>query len=144
MGFTFAVRPRGVLQQSKCYGKSKIAHAISVPLFPTGPTAVVIATTVHLLAHVLVPGAVALLFFRSRWRYAWLVMLATMMVDLDHLLADPVFDPERCSIGFHPLHSLPAILVYALALALPLLRLVALGLLIHMGLDGADCLRQTR
>ena len=144
MGFTLAVRPRGVLQQSKCCGKSKIAHAISVPLFPAGPTAAMIATTVHLLAHVLVPGAVALLFFRSRWRYAWLVMLATMMVDLDHLLADPVFDPERCSIGFHPLHSLPAILVYALALALPLLRLVAVGLLIHMGLDGTDCLRQAR
>ena len=44
-----------------------------------------------------------------------------MLVDLDHLLADPIYDPERCSIGFHPLHSIPAIVVYALMFALPLL-----------------------
>ena len=30
--------------------------------------------------------------------------MLTMMVDLDHLIADPIFDPQRC-IGFHPLHS---------------------------------------
>lgn len=94
----------------------------------------------HLVLHVAVPGLVAGLFFRDRWMTAWGVMLLTMLVDLDHLLADPIYDPERCSIGFHPLHTLPAIALWAL-LALPkMTRLVGLGLLIHMALDGLDCL----
>ena len=67
-------------------------------------------------------------------------MLATMLVDLDHLLASPVYDPTRCSIGFHPLHQWPAILVYALIVLVRPLRLLGIGLLIHMLLDGLDCL----
>ena len=97
-------------------------------------------TVVHMLAHLLVPGLVARLGFASHWRSAWLIMLATMIVDADHLLADPVFDPQRCGIGFHPLHSYPAIVVYVLMLAIPVLRVVAAGLLVHMFLDGTDCL----
>ena len=93
----------------------------------------------HLVLHALVPSPVAVLFFRDRWKTAWLVMLATMLVDLDHLLANPIYDPARCSIGFHPLHTAPAIALYAV-LALPQkTRLIGLGLLIHMGLDGLDC-----
>jgi len=68
-------------------------------------------------------------------------MLLTMVIDLDHLLANPVFDPLRCSIGFHPLHSYLAIAAYLLMLALPGLRFVALGLLIHIGLDSLECIR---
>lgn len=67
-------------------------------------------------------------------------MLATMLVDLDHLLASPVYDPARCSMGFHPLHQWPAILVYALIVLVRPLRLLGIGLLIHMLLDGLDCL----
>ena len=67
-------------------------------------------------------------------------MILTMMVDLDHLLADPIFDPDRCGIGFHPLHSWPAIAVYLVAIFSSRLRIIALGLLIHMVLDGTDCL----
>lgn len=66
-------------------------------------------------------------------------MLSTMLVDLDHLLADPVYDPQRCGIGFHPLHSYPAIAAYALFLIPRPTRLVALGLVIHMVLDALDC-----
>lgn len=66
--------------------------------------------------------------------------MATMFVDLDHLLADPFYDPNRCSIGFHPLHQMPAIGVYVLLLLIPRLRLIGLGLLIHMALDGIDCM----
>ena len=99
-----------------------------------------IGTTIHLLLHGLVPGVVAKVFFQSRWKWAWFVLCATMLVDLDHLLADPIFDSSRCGIGFHPLHSGPAILVYAILFWVPALRLVSTGLLIHMGLDGIDCL----
>jgi len=62
-----------------------------------------------------------------------------MLVDLDHLLATPIFDPSRCSIGFHPLHSYPAILIYAILIFYPNARVIALGLLMHMFTDGIDC-----
>ncbi|MCH8896185.1 MAG: hypothetical protein IH927_07980 [Proteobacteria bacterium] len=95
---------------------------------------------IHLVLHAAIPGGIAWLFFRKYWLKAWLIMLATMLVDLDHLLASPVYDPARCSIGFHPLHQWPAILVYALIVLVRPLRLLGIGLLIHMLLDGLDCL----
>ncbi len=97
-------------------------------------------TAVHMALHVLVPAAVARIGFSDRWKRACIIMAATMLVDLDHLLATPVFDPNRCSIGFHPLHTLPAVTVYAIMTLFPKLRLAGIGLLIHMGLDLMDCL----
>ncbi len=64
----------------------------------------------------------------------------TMLVDVDHLLAVPIYDANRCSIGFHPLHSYYAILIYIIACLHPLTRLVGIGLCIHMALDLIDCL----
>ncbi len=95
----------------------------------------------HLLLHVIVPGAIAWLAFRARWRRVWLIMLATMLVDLDHLLADPIYAPNRCSIGFHPLHTWPAMLVYGALLLHPGSLPIGLGLLVHMALDALDCWR---
>jgi hypothetical protein len=63
-----------------------------------------------------------------------------MLIDFDHLLADPVYDPGRCSIGFHPLHQYPAIAAYGVLLIWSRLRLIAIGLLIHMFLDALDCI----
>jgi len=93
----------------------------------------------HLALHGAVPGAVALLFFRPNWKRAWLIMFSTMLVDLDHLLADPIYDPNRCGIGFHPLHTYSAISAYVLLLVPHRTRLIALGLVIHMALDALDC-----
>jgi Family of unknown function (DUF6122) len=94
---------------------------------------------IHLFLHAAVPAAIAWLCFRDQWLRASLIMIATLLVDLDHLLAMPVYDPTRCSIGFHPLHTLPAIALYG-ALAFPkATRLIGVGLLIHMALDGIDC-----
>ena len=97
----------------------------------------------HLGLHFLVPGLVAWFAFKSRWQYAWMIMVLTMLVDLDHLLASPIFDPNRCSIGFHPLHTYPAIASYLALVFIPVVRLVAIGLLIHMGLDASDCARMS-
>ena len=58
----------------------------------------------HIGLHFIVPLLVAYLFFTKNWKFAFLIMIATMVVDLDHLLADPIYSPTRCSIGFHPLH----------------------------------------
>ena len=61
-------------------------------------------------------------------------MVLTIAVDFDNLLADPIFDPNRSGLGFHPLHGWPAIAVYRIAIFSPCLRIVTLGLLIHMEL----------
>ncbi len=94
----------------------------------------------HILLHFIVPGIVARIAFRDRWKSAWLIMALTIVVDLDHLLANPIYDPNRCSIGFHPLHSFPAIVIYLVLTSITRTRLIGLGLLIHMALDGLDCI----
>ena len=75
---------------------------------------------VHYGLHFLAPYFLAFLWGRSRQFKAYLILLATMLVDLDHLLAQPIFDPNRCSVGFHLLHSYPMIVLYALLCILPL------------------------
>ncbi len=93
----------------------------------------------HLLLHFIVPAIVAGFFFRPKWLKTYLILIGTMLVDLDHLLANPIYDPERCSIAFHPLHSFWAIGIYALLCFPKQTRLVGIGLLIHMALDSLDC-----
>ena len=99
---------------------------------------------VHLLLHAAVPALVAWLVVRNTktsigFRRAWLLLLLGWLIDIDHLLADPIYAPGRCSIGFHPLHTAPAIAVYG-ALTLPrATRLFGIGLLIHIALDALDC-----
>jgi hypothetical protein len=66
-------------------------------------------------------------------------MLATMLVDLDHLLATPIFDPGRCSINFHPLHTYWAMAGYVVLLFFRKTRIIAVGLLFHMLTDYIDC-----
>lgn len=95
---------------------------------------------IHLLLHVLVPVVTARLFWPKEWKRAATWMLAGWIIDLDHLLADPIYAPGRCSLGFHPLHTWPAVLFYG-ALTVPRrTRWFGIGLLIHIALDGVDCL----
>ena len=93
----------------------------------------------HLSLHFLVPALLVVLFFRANWRVAYFVMIATMLVDVDHLLANPMYDPGRCSIGFHPLHQLWLIVLYLGLCFVPKTRWLGLGLCIHMALDAIDC-----
>ena len=98
------------------------------------------STILHVILHFFLPLAVAKTLWREKWIRPFLIMAITIAVDLDHILADPIFDPNRCSINIHPLHSWPAIIVYLVCILSPNLRIVSLGLLIHMALDGTDCL----
>ncbi|NER10827.1 hypothetical protein SAMN06265375_102191 [Muriicola jejuensis] len=94
----------------------------------------------HYGIHFLLPFAVAFLFYRARpWR-AVLILLSAILIDLDHLWADPIFDPNRCSINFHPLHTYWAMGVYTLFLFFKPLRIWGIGLLLHMLADWTDCL----
>ena len=98
---------------------------------------------IHLTLHFIVPTLVVSLFYRESWKFAYTIMIATMLVDVDHLLANPIYDPERCSIGFHPLHRIELVIFYALLCFVPKTRLVGLGLSIHMALDAIDCQMNT-
>ena len=94
---------------------------------------------IHIALHFLVPLLVAYFFYRENWQRAFLIMMSSMLIDLDHLLADPIYDPNRCSIGFHPLHGLVPAGFYLALWAHERTRLFGLGLLIHLILDGSDC-----
>ena len=100
---------------------------------------------IHYGFHFLMPFAIArLVFGRERWLVAAVLMIAANIIDADHLLATPIFDPNRCSIGFHPLHSWPAAVGYGLALLVPSwkVRAFALGCLWHLATDSLDCTLQ--
>ena len=70
-------------------------------------------------------------------------MLLTMLVDLDHLLTNPIYQTDRCSINFHPLHSYYAIVIYIIMTFLRKpFNIIGIGLLLHMLTDFLDCLLQ--
>ncbi|PCH53304.1 MAG: hypothetical protein COC22_02945 [Flavobacteriaceae bacterium] len=90
--------------------------------------------------HFLFPGVIAYLFFKSNWKKVWIIFILTMLIDLDHLIATPIFDATRCSINFHPLHSYYAIVFYVVLLFFTKTRIIAIGLLFHIITDAIDCL----
>lgn len=96
-------------------------------------------SSIHYGIHFLAPLVVALLFFKSYWVKAYIIMVLAILIDLDHLLATPIFDSNRCSINYHPLHTYYAMVVYMLLLFPKKTRLVGLGLVIHIIADSADC-----
>ena len=97
---------------------------------------------IHYSFHLLVPFAIARILWKDRWLKGGAIMVAAMLIDLDHLLASPVYDPQRCSIGFHPLHSLGATIIYAALLLVPSwpVRVFSTGCLWHLCTDLVDCL----
>lgn len=95
---------------------------------------------VHYGIHFLVPIIIAFLFFKDKKLKVALLLLAGIFIDLDHVFADPVFDPNRCSIGFHPLHSYYAIPFYIGFTFWKKTRILGLALSIHILADIADCL----
>ena len=98
-------------------------------------------TFIHYFLHFGFPVILAYLFFRENWKKVTLILLATMLVDVDHLFASPIFDPNRCSFSFHLFHSYYAIGLYVILLFLKRpYNIIGLGLLLHMLTDFIDCL----
>lgn len=102
----------------------------------------ILTFTLHYGLHFAAPFVLGWLLWREQWWKAGLIILSTMIIDVDHLLADPIFDPDRCSIGFHPLHTGYAAIVYGAMLAIPKwpVRAFGLGCLFHLFTDGLDCM----
>lgn len=94
----------------------------------------------HIFLHFIVPFFIAVIFYRASWKKAWVMMLAGLVIDVDHFLAVPIYAPGRCSLGFHPLHTWPAGLFYSMICIHPKTRLLGLGFIVHLILDGIDCI----
>jgi hypothetical protein len=93
----------------------------------------------HYFLHLIFPAVIAYKFYPEQKLRVYLILLATMVIDLDHLLASDIYSPCRCSIGFHPLHSWLALIVYVSILFVPRLRVIGIGLVLHFLTDLADC-----
>lgn len=96
-------------------------------------------TVVHYSLHFLLPIAIGYFLFPKQWIKVVLILWATMLIDADHLLASPIFDPNRCSVGFHLLHSYWAFAVYIILLFFKKTRIVGIGLTLHIITDALDC-----
>ena len=94
----------------------------------------------HLSGHYILPLAIAYAGYGKSWKSTAKVMIASNLVDADHILSKPIYDPDRCSIGTHPLHSLPAISIYSAMLFNQKTQELGIGLLTHMAVDLVDCI----
>ncbi len=99
----------------------------------------------HYGIHFIVPIIIAIYFYKENRLWSAVILLSAIVIDVDHLLATPMFDPNRCSINFHPLHSYWAIGIYSLLFTYKKTRIIGLALLIHILADTVDCyfIRQT-
>lgn len=101
----------------------------------------IVRTLLHYSLHFLVPILLGYIFWRKNWKLASILMISTMVIDADHLLATPIFAPDRCSIGFHPLHTIWAAIIYVALLFVPSwkFKAIAVGCLFHLFTDSVDC-----
>ena len=95
---------------------------------------------IHLTGHTLLPIAISYAGYGSSWKSVAKIMIASNLVDADHLLAKPIYNPDRCSIESHPLHSLPMIGLYSAMLFNAQTEELGVGLLTHMAVDYVDCI----
>ena len=93
----------------------------------------------HYGIHFFVPIFIAFYFFKEQSVKIAVILLLGILIDVDHLLANPIFDPTRCSINFHPLHSYWAIFIYTLFLFFKKTRILGIALMIHILADVVDC-----
>jgi len=94
----------------------------------------------HYFFHFVFILLLAYFYWPTQWKKAYFILLATMLVDIDHLWATPIFDSGRCSIGFHLLHSYYAIGIYFILLFFPKTRIIGIGLTLHILTDFIDCI----
>ena len=96
---------------------------------------------IHYGLHFLLPLLISITVFKKNWKKAYLIMLATMLVDLDHFFSSPIYQADRCSINFHPLHTYYAIIGYLVMIFFRKpFNIIGFGLLLHMLADLTDCM----
>ncbi|MGV3585725.1 MAG: DUF6122 family protein [Adhaeribacter sp.] len=94
----------------------------------------------HLVLHLLIPILVTLIFYPRYGWAAFIRLMAGMIIDVDHIMANPFYDSERCSINYHLFHTPIPIIIYCALYFVPRLRIFSVGLIIHIILDYLNCL----
>ncbi len=94
---------------------------------------------IHYGFHFIVPFIIGYLFFKKSFLKVSLLLILGILIDFDHLLANPIYDSTRCSIAYHPLHSYIAIIIYIFLFSIKKTRLLGLALLLHILADTVDC-----
>ena len=101
---------------------------------------------IHLLAGIVLAGILSLSFkkLRNKKEFKRMVLWFSLanLIDLDHLLANPIYNPLRCGINFHPLHSWFMLPFYVAGLFHRKTRYLSIGIFLHLLLDGIDCIIQ--
>lgn len=95
---------------------------------------------IHYGLHFVFPVLIAFWFYRPQFKKVSIILLSGILIDIDHLLANPVFEANRCSIGFHLLHGYIPIALYFFLFIYKPTRIIGLALLLHILADTADCL----
>ncbi|MBL7056195.1 hypothetical protein ISS07_04740 [Candidatus Woesearchaeota archaeon] len=98
---------------------------------------------IHIVSNIILAYAIFLynkkVKRRINFKLILFVILASNAIDMDHLLANPIYDPERCSINFHPLHSWYFFPIYLFGSFMKKYRYFFWGIDIHIILDFLDC-----
>jgi hypothetical protein len=100
----------------------------------------VLSFLIHYGTHFIVPIGIARWGYPRKFKKVLYLFWGAIFIDLDHLLASPIFDPDRCSIFFHPLHSSVAIGCYLLLCLFKKTRVIGFALCLHILADSLDCL----
>jgi hypothetical protein len=96
---------------------------------------------IHLLINLLTAGVIVLVKRdKSQFQYYFSLIALGNIIDIDHLLADPIYNPARCSITTHPLHRWFAWPFEAFLFFFKKTVFIGVGIIEHLLLDGLDCL----
>ncbi len=76
--------------------------------------------------------------------YGILLLVLANSIDIDHFLSQPRFDPHRCSIQAHLLHTYVAIAAYIGMVFIPATFWFGVGAVQHISLDMLDCYRMKK
>lgn len=94
---------------------------------------------IHLIANVAIYFTIVYFNRDTNRKFILLSVLSSHLIDLDHLLASPIYDASRCSINFHPLHSWYLFPLYIIGSIYGKYRYFFWSVLVHFVLDLLDC-----
>ena len=102
-------------------------------------------TLMHIASNLILVGIIYLIskFITKKdfnWKFASILLISSNLIDIDHLLATPIYDSTRCSINFHPLHSWYMFPLYFIGLFFKKYAFLFVGIIMHLLLDYLDCL----
>jgi len=96
---------------------------------------------VHIISNVILALVITLYDKDVNFLTLLFVLISSNLIDIDHFLANPVYDPARCSITSHVLHKwymLPLTFIGMLATE-KYVRYFLAGVFLHLILDSRYC-----